>query len=64
MKYHLREVCRALPSHRGAQLQVAALWRSSLPKSHKHKKNTTCSGANLTTVSVCGGMCRALPFAY
>ena len=33
-----------------------------LAKLHKHKKSTTCSGANLTTVSVCGGICRALPF--
>ena len=39
------------------------LWRSFLPKSHKRKKSTTCSGANLTTVSVCVGICRALPFA-
>ena len=64
MKYSLKKVCRVLPSHRGTQLRVAALWRSSLPKLHKHKKSTTCSGANLTTVSVCGGICRALPFAY
>ena len=26
------------------------------------QKSTTCSGANLTTVSVCVGICRALPF--
>ena len=30
---------------------------------NKRKKSTTCSGTNLTTVSVCGGICRALPFA-
>ena len=29
----------------------------------KYKKSTTCSGANLTTVSVCVGICRTLPFA-
>ena len=43
-------------------LRVVALWRPLLPKLDKRKKSTTCSGANLTTVSVCGGICRALPF--
>ena len=46
----------------GTPLRVAALWRPLLPNLHKRKKSTTCSGANLTTVSVCGGICRALPF--
>ena len=31
-----------------------------LSKSHKRKKSTTYSGANLTTVSVCGGVCYGL----
>ena len=29
-----------------------------------HKTSTTYSGANLTTVSVCGGICRARSFNH
>lgn len=33
-----------------------------LPKSHKPKNSTTCSGANLSIMSICVGMWRVLPF--
>ena len=35
-----------------------------LTELHKYKMSATYSGANLTTVSVCGGMCRARSFNH
>ena len=35
---------------------------SILTKLHKNKTRATYSGANLTTVSVCGGICRSRSF--
>ena len=45
-------------------LMLAFIFVAGLTDKIKHKKITTCSGSNLTIVSVRGGICRAINISW